>query len=92
MSLVIMGGSIFVVVSWRTKLATKSGIKKSIYLVDVFERNSPFAIPEDSEEDVINCHRVVLSSRCPWFRRALQAGMKESRERLDANVMSSWSD
>lgn len=32
-----------------------------------------------------NCllaHRVVLASRCDWFRRALTSGMKESIERL----------
>ena len=32
-------------------------------------------------DDVIECHRAIIASRCPWFRRALLAGMKESRER-----------
>ena len=37
------------------------------------------------DEDGSNClraHRVVLASRCDWFRRALTSGMKESIERL----------
>jgi len=34
-------------------------------------------------DDVIECHRAIIASRCPWFRRALLAGMKESRERWE---------
>ena len=45
-------------------------------------------LAEDSTADQngINClwaHRVVLASRCDWFRRALTSGMKESIERSD---------
>jgi len=29
----------------------------------------------------IKAHRIIVSSRCPWFRRALTSGMKESIER-----------
>ena len=39
-----------------------------------------------ADQDGSNClraHRVVLASRCDWFRRALTSGMKESIERLD---------
>ena len=34
-----------------------------------------------SKSTVLKAHRVVVSSRCPWFRRALTSGMKESIER-----------
>ena len=34
-----------------------------------------------STSTVLKAHRVVVSSRCPWFRRALTSGMKESIER-----------
>ena len=34
-----------------------------------------------SSSTVLKAHRVVVSSRCPWFRRALTSGMKESIER-----------
>ena len=29
----------------------------------------------------VKCHRVVLSARCPYFRRALTSGMREAIER-----------
>ena len=29
----------------------------------------------------IKAHRVIVSARCPWFRRALTSGMKESIEK-----------
>ena len=34
-----------------------------------------------SNSTILKAHRVVVSSRCPWFRRALTSGMKESIER-----------
>ena len=44
-----------------------------------------FSFPDNCDskpaDDVIECHRAIIASRCPWFRRALLAGMKESRER-----------
>ena len=30
---------------------------------------------------VFKAHRIVVASRCTWFRRALGSGMKESVER-----------
>lgn len=30
------------------------------------------------EVDHIPCHRVIVASRCDWFRRALLSGMRES--------------
>ena len=38
---------------------------------------------EQGGKDEIECHRVVLCARVPYFRRALQSGMKESIERHD---------
>ncbi|XP_028395642.1 uncharacterized protein LOC114519665 isoform X2 [Dendronephthya gigantea] len=41
-------------------------------------------LAEDETADQNSClraHRVVLASRCDWFRRALTSGMKESIER-----------
>ncbi|CAB4024666.1 Kelch repeat and BTB domain-containing 4, partial [Paramuricea clavata] len=43
-------------------------------------------LAEDSTADqngsnCLRAHRVVLASRCDWFRRALTSGMKESIER-----------
>ena len=42
-----------------------------------------FEIHDDTEETVetIRAHRVLVSARCGWFRRALTSGMKESIER-----------
>ena len=42
-----------------------------------------FEIHPALEETVetIMAHRVVVSARCPWFRRALTSGMKESIEK-----------
>jgi len=34
-----------------------------------------------STSTILRAHRVIVSSRCPWFRRALTSGMKESIER-----------
>ena len=35
----------------------------------------------DKQSSTIPAHRVIVSSRCPWFRRALTSGMKESIEK-----------
>ena len=37
---------------------------------------------DDPEGVVIRAHRVIVASRCEWFRRALQSGMKEAIDRL----------
>lgn len=37
--------------------------------------------PSTSPTTILKAHRVIVSSRCPWFRRALNSGMKESIER-----------
>jgi hypothetical protein len=37
------------------------------------------AIPRKSCR--ISAHRVILASRCTWFKRALLSGMKESIDR-----------
>ena len=47
---------------------------------------SLLAKDETADQDGASClraHRVVLASRCDWFRRALTSGMKESIERWD---------
>jgi len=36
---------------------------------------------ESPEPLVVPAHRVIVAARCPWFRRALMSGMKESIER-----------
>ncbi len=36
---------------------------------------------DDSNVERIAAHRVVVCSRCSWFRRALTSGMREDRER-----------
>ena len=36
---------------------------------------------DDSNVERIAAHRVVVCSRCAWFRRALTSGMREDRER-----------
>jgi hypothetical protein len=51
----------------------------------ICDGNKPL-LTEDStdDQDASNClqaHRVILASRCDWFRRALTSGMKESIER-----------
>jgi len=38
-------------------------------------------VANSSNTTVIKAHRVIVSSRCPWFRRALTSGMKESIEK-----------
>ena len=40
-----------------------------------------FEIREADTTTVLKAHRVIVSSRCPWFRRALTSGMKESIEK-----------
>ena len=37
--------------------------------------------PSKKQSTKIKAHRVIVSSRCPWFKRALTSGMKESIER-----------
>lgn len=34
----------------------------------------------------IAAHRVIVATRCDWFRRALLSGMKESIERYEGFV------
>ena len=34
-------------------------------------------------------HRIVVASRCDWFRRALTSGMKESIDRLEQRLIIS---
>lgn len=36
---------------------------------------------ESPETLIVPAHRVIVAARCPWFRRALMSGMKESIER-----------
>lgn len=38
---------------------------------------------EESETEIVEimAHRVIVSSRCDWFRRALLSGMKEAIDR-----------
>ena len=35
----------------------------------------------EEHRSIVKAHRVIVSSRCPWFRRALTSGMRESIER-----------
>ena len=54
-------------------------------------------LTEGSSADEVgsNClraHRVVLASRCDWFRRALTSGMKESIERFGDTFNKKISD
>jgi len=36
---------------------------------------------QSTTKTVMKAHRVIVCSRCPWFRRALTSGMRESIER-----------
>ena len=51
-----------------------------------FESSLPTGKTKDMEpckkqSTIIQAHRVIVSSRCSWFKRALTSGMKESIER-----------
>lgn len=38
--------------------------------------------PSMERSNSVSAHRVVVASRCDWFRRALTSGMKESIDRF----------
>ncbi|XP_072029575.1 uncharacterized protein [Amphiura filiformis] len=53
-------------------------------VVDHTQGGNPIARQEDTtmeEISLIKAHRVVIASRCDWFRRALLSGMRESIDR-----------
>jgi hypothetical protein len=65
---------------------------KSIHLFNAFADPSdavPLPGAKAAEKQVfeIQAHRVIIASRCDWFRRALLSGMKES---IDKSVFVSF--
>lgn len=37
---------------------------------------------QDVEVHLIRAHRIIIASRCDWFRRALLSGMREAIDKL----------
>ena len=56
----------------RTNEAHSSVVKVTFCFRSRVQRIIPFPV---------QAHRVIVSSRCPWFRRALTSGMRESIEK-----------
>ncbi len=48
---------------------------------DVENKDGDCKTEDDPNVERIAAHRVVVCSRCAWFRRALTSGMREDRER-----------
>lgn len=45
----------------------------------------------EGEKQEFPAHRVVVASRCDWFRRALLSGMKESIQKYVASsCLKTW--
>ena len=48
------------------------------------EATPPGLEVSDAEPVVISAHRVIVSARCEWLKRALMSGMREAIDRLVA--------